>query len=252
MRKPEKDVPSELTPPWKLPVTHTNTKTPHINTHLNTHMLKDGFPLITERFKTKLRLTQRTRFMQIPPHPQKHNPNKDQCSRWRTSIQKHWKNKPEKKNDSMWSRHKQPNTCKEKKTFAANIEEVKYCGQKPAMICGSSVLAGCWALKGGEVVLLVHHLWNANPAGYQPAFWKSFLPTHIHPSRKRVLFIYNRTVCLKTSNISSKPFISIRTETSLLPSLWQQSQEGLPKRCNVLVPAIDWQNSVFHQIYLRI
>lgn len=53
-------------------------KTPHINTHtsIHTHMLKDGFPLITECVKTKLWLTQHTQFKQIPPHPQERNLNK--------------------------------------------------------------------------------------------------------------------------------------------------------------------------------
>lgn len=41
-------------------------------------MLKDGFPLIKECDKTKLRLTQHTRFKQIPPHPQTRNLNKVQ------------------------------------------------------------------------------------------------------------------------------------------------------------------------------
>lgn len=161
-------------------------------------MLKDGFPLITECVKTELWLTQHTQVKQIPPHPPKRNPNKVQYTRHidtsagdeepavKSCIIRNWKASlcaaDITKYLRMWrplGKHRRSDTVASAMAAGRNAP------------CSSSVLGGRRGLGGGEVVLMVRHLWNASPAGYQPALWKSFsFRLHIHPSLECAPFIY--------------------------------------------------------------
>lgn len=191
-------------------------------------MLKDGFPLIKECDKTKLRLTQHTRFKQIPPHPQTRNLNKVQHIDTSAVDEE-----PAVKSCII----KQNQTPATEKTSAANMEQSARGDTVSSetvagwsMHCGSSVLAGCRALRGGEMVLMVHPHWNANPAAYQPAIWKSFtfLLRYTHHRTCSIYLLW--TVCLTASNISIKPSTSVRKEIRpsliLVTKTWEKTRQA--------------------------
>lgn len=191
-------------------------------------MLKDGFPLIKECDKTKLRLTQHTRFKQIPPHPQTRNLNKVQHIDTSAVDEE-----PAVKSCII----KQNQTPATEKTSAANMEQSARGDTVSSetvagwsMHCGSSVLAGCRALRGGEMVLMVHPHWNANPAAYQPAIWKSFtfLLWYTHHRTCSIYLLW--TVCLTASNISIKPSTSVRKEIRpsliLVTKTWEKTRQA--------------------------